>query len=413
MASDDSDDDPRIGAARALAYEHRAARRRSLAALDFQPIVRGSIFATNTLFEPRLLAALRADALALEALGLYSPSGLSEAARAQNQDFGAADRMVCRVTPSLGGDCDARRELKQHLDDLRRALGAALGRPLICAEQYISIHRRGATLKRHMDEKHDELKGARGWTTSHRRSVSWLLYLTDECEGGELRSYCRNVAADAGPVGAHDGNIQVGWLGEPAVPVFMDSWCGAEAMATEELTEVQEMLEAAKAMGHRVEAEAAPQPGGWRPLSALYRIGADGERIWLSTTFDVDSIAPSSTAATADDLRTQLPPELQSRFSSLEAVPHEGGPPARTVNVSPVAGTLALFDSVTVPHEVMAVTSGTRVAMAGWFHEPQRPHPDGFDASAAPKRKPLAGLPAVRGPEPFTQLLNAINRDGL
>ena len=108
-----------------------------------------------------------------------------------------------------------------------------------------------------------------------------------------------------------------------------------------------------------------------------------------------------------------LPPELQSRFSSLEAVPHEGGPPARTVSVSPVAGTLALFDSVTVPHEVMAVTSGTRVAMAGWFHEPQRPHPDGFDASAAPKRKPLAGLPAVRGPEPFTQLLNAINRDGL
>ena len=189
--------------------------------------------------------------------------------------------------PSLGGDCDARRELTQHLDDLRRALGAALGRPLVCAEQYISIHRRGATLKRHMDEKHDELKGARGWTTSHRRSVSWLLYLTDECEGGELRSYCRNVAADAGPVGAHDGNIQVGWLGEPAVPVFMDSWCGAEAMATEELTEVQEMLEAAKAMGHRFDAEAAPQPaaGALCPRCiALSRASEYGCRPRLTST---------------------------------------------------------------------------------------------------------------------------------
>ena len=120
-----------------------------------------------------------------------------------------------------------------------------------------------------------------------------------------------------------------------------------------------------------------------------------------------DLILRHATAA-PDRVAIRRPAEWQR-----EAVPHEGGPPARTVSVSPVAGTLALFDSVTVPHEVMAVTSGTRVAMAGWFHEPQRPHPDGFDASAAPKRKPLAGLPAVRGPEPFTQLLNAINRDGL
>ena len=31
-----------------------------------------------------------------------------------------------------------------------------------------------------MDERHEELKGARGWTTRNRRSVSWLLYLSDD-----------------------------------------------------------------------------------------------------------------------------------------------------------------------------------------------------------------------------------------
>ena len=217
-----------------------------------------------------------------------------------------------------------------------------------------------------MDEKHDELKGARGWTTSHRRSVSWLL-LDRRVRGRRAAQLLPQRRRRRRTRRSPRRQLQVGWLGEPAVPVFMDSWCGAEAMATEELTEVQEMLEAAKAMGHRVDAEAAPQPGGWRPLSALYRIGANGERIWLSTTFDVDSIAPSRRPRAPTTSARTSPPELQSRFSSLEAVPHEGGPPARTVSVSPVAGTLALFDSVTVPHEVMAVTSGARVPMAGWF----------------------------------------------
>ena len=85
-----------------------------------------------------------------------------------------------------------------------------------------------------MDEKHEELKGARGWATSHRRSVSWLLYLSGEQHsGGALRGYCRDVAG-AGIVGAHDGNLQVGWLASTAEDSAGDTAAGAAAQTFSE-----------------------------------------------------------------------------------------------------------------------------------------------------------------------------------
>ena len=415
MEMDDSDDDSddeaeddrrRIREARALAYANRETRRQQVAALNFQPLLNGSIFTTRLLVPLPLLAALRADALALEKAGQFAPSGLTKAVLAEHQQFGNADRLVCRVTPNLGGDGDAWRSFKRHLDELRQAVGTTLGRSLICAEQYFSIHREGAFLQWHMDEKHEELKGPRGWRTSHRRSVSWLLYLSPECSGGELRGYCRDSTMESGPVGAHEGNLQVGWLAgvgadgsgraisegeewaapEPAVPVYMDAWTRVGSASPCDNVHV------GKAPGaHGTEA----QTGGWRPLSALYRLGPSGSRVWLSPCFEFESIAPSSRSTNTDALRQQLPLELQGDFSSVEAVPHEGGPPARVVDVSPAEGTLALFDSVSIPHEVLPTTGGTRIAMAGWWHEPQRAFPDGFDSSLSPKRAPLDGLPPV------------------
>ena len=54
------------------------------------------------------------------------------------------------------------------------------------------------------------------------------------------------------------------------------------------------------------------------------------------------------------------------------------GPPPGSyeVAVPPIGGTLLLFDSVAVPHEVLATTAGERWAMAGWFHQPSQPVPD-------------------------------------
>ena len=50
---------------------------------------------------------------------------------------------------------------------------------------------------------------------------------------------------------------------------------------------------------------------------------------------------------------------------------NEAPPPGEAIrDIRPVAGTLLLFDSVAVPHEVLAVTAERpRVACTGWFHE--------------------------------------------
>ena len=75
-------------------------------------------------------------------------------------------------------------------------------------------------------------------------------------------------------------------------------------------------------------------------------------------------------------LQAQLPPPLQRRFSSVEAVPQCQ---QHQVDVSPEGGTLVLFDSVTVPHEVRTTTAGERIAIAGWFHEEQQEFPDWYE----------------------------------
>ena len=74
------------------------------------------------------------------------------------------------ITPELGGDVSARAEFQLLIDELRVELSAELQRPgLVCAEQYYSVSRAGASLPLHMDERHEEAKGARGWTGSPYR----------------------------------------------------------------------------------------------------------------------------------------------------------------------------------------------------------------------------------------------------
>jgi Rps23 Pro-64 3,4-dihydroxylase Tpa1-like proline 4-hydroxylase len=41
-------------------------------------------------------------------------------------------------------------------------------------------------------------------------------------------------------------------------------------------------------------------------------------------------------------------------------------------DVDPLGGTLVLFDSVSLPHEVLATKSKERWACSGWFHEDQQ-----------------------------------------
>ena len=46
------------------------------------------------------------------------------------------------------------------------------------------------------------------------------------------------------------------------------------------------------------------------------------------------------------------------------------------LDVDPYGGTLVLFDSVTLPHEVLPTTNNReRWACSGWYHEDQQPPP--------------------------------------
>lgn len=46
--------------------------------------------------------------------------------------------------------------------------------------------------------------------------------------------------------------------------------------------------------------------------------------------------------------------------------------------ISPRGGTLVLFDSVSLPHEVMTTLEGERLALAGWLHEKNQVFPSWF-----------------------------------
>lgn len=352
---------------------------------------------------------------------------------------------------------------------------------------YYSLQGPGAALGLHMDERHEATKGHRGWETTDRRSVSWLLYLSGDGwgqpagagAGGHLRAYCRRCAAHVS-CGAHEGDLQVGWLeggGEAAAggeagegsaadaPVFLTSWLRIEATA----------------------AERAVGGARWHARSALYVVppavphspdtaGSGGGREYLTPPFGADSPAwlaasggggggachgkgkadadADADAGAADDeragaadeeedvdngdlgmspeafasaLRAQLPCASQrAAFSGVEALPH---PRQRVVEVAPAGGTLVLFDSVAVIHEVrhhsprthlymprsalltnhllthlltlhslthslacactllayllgnvmhqvLPTDAGERVALAGWFHEAQQDFPE-------------------------------------
>ena len=461
-----------IERAREIAYAKRAARTQQAESLDFQPISAGLIFTASSFLPTELVEALRADVFSLEQAGELAPSGLSKAARA-SQGFGDADRLVRALTTDLDGDRGARREFERHLDALRRAVGSALGRTLVCAESYYSIHRSGAFLPRHMDEKPEELKGARGWATSHRRSLSWLVYLSGEHDGGAFRGYCHTNVVGGASVGAHEGNLQVGWLstaqglpveGSSTVEdgftvqdctVEVDDACddacdeivakvdglatsvgshgtGDEAAGTGSSLSEESPKAAEPDAAPAAEAAYAPvYMDSWvmpprltpletpmkRPLSALYTVDASGTREWLTESFDAggmagdaatwsaggkdgrtsdgDGVGGGRCVCAAISLAMALPPQLRRRFSSVEAVPHEGGPPARIIDVRAAGGTLVMFDAVSVPHEVLPTTSGARASMAGCFHEPQRTFPEWFEASDAPLRRSLHDLPAV------------------
>jgi hypothetical protein len=168
-------------------------------------------------------------------------------------------------------------------------------------------------------------------------------------------------------VGSRDGDLQIGWLAPTPVddnerPVFLD--------------------------GRR---------GGASGRCALYVDGGGatlgGGRAYLTKEFDSDPYL----FLTSDFFVRHLlisDRELGRRFRYVEpphgrlmlpahllpgvVVGEEDDRPGELVrDVAPIGGTLVVFDSVALPHEVLPSTTRERWAASGWFHESQQPEPRG------------------------------------
>jgi hypothetical protein len=181
-----------------------------------------------------------------------------------------------------------------------------------------------------------------------------LVYLNDgwePAEGGALRTFPRPPPLSSAPVGADSGNLQVGWL-DGSRPVFLDAW---------------------------------------RPdfLSALYVRDAQGAEVVSARDFEVPRQPVDFGAFLNAGLRSRFEQisttRLDPRFASPDAQPQNGVQGAGFSDVGgafhqdvlPSAGTLVLFDSVSLPHLVLPVTgSRQRIAATGWFHEDQQAQPD-------------------------------------
>ena len=241
---------------------------------------------------------------------------------------------------------------------------------------FVGRYEPGAKLGQHLDEHHEETKGPKGWIFPSRRSVTWLVYLNEEWtneEGGALRCLPRRSSTtnndnDKGPVGCHEGNLQVGWL-DGTNPIYLDAFRDSGRTA---LYSCRRRL-------------LRPGDGDGDPTRSS-RPPYDYERIYVSQTdFDIP-VQPI-------ELDKYLLPKFKSRFEQIStasidprfvsaqktgttvavaAATHtsKASSNSNELHVLPNGGTLVLFDSVTLPHSVLEVTGNRqRIAATGWFHE--------------------------------------------
>ena len=283
------------------------------------------------------------------------------------------------------GDHEVRTRFRERATALRTLLSGRLsGRPTLAEETGLTHelgytrYGPGAFLPRHTDEHHPTLKKAhpvasgdenlkrltaeaRGANSAvpTRRSVTWLVYLNDDwhsSDGGELRVHER-AAPSVSPVGAHGGDLQVGWLRATAVhpetPVFLDArraWLDGSSIANDAC-----MLYACLADGTSRDLSARP----FAASPALYLAGGDffARRLLIDRRADAERFhlvdAPKSAAA--------------ALLPKVSDAGEDGG--ERVRDVLPQAGTLVLFDSVAVPHEVLPTRGRPRYAISGWYHE--------------------------------------------
>lgn len=354
---------------------------------DYDTIRSGRIAVIPNFLPPEEILALRTDAQNLHADEKFSTDALASYGTSGKFDP-SRDRAVLRLNQWKDqsiGDWDTRRRFGNRMAALRSELAVRLERPGLDRGLAVTEFGNGSTeisytrfgpgafLKRHVDEHHEELKGRAGWAQPTRRSLSWLIYLNEDWngsrDGGQLRCFQRRVPSVTSQtvLGARpNGDLQIAWLRASAWdpmerPVYLDG----------------------RRPDHKVSMYTILDNNN-------IDVGGDGRPVYITKDFDAH---PILYVAGGEMLVKKLMVDrrdLAERFHLIEPPKSllkdivtksseyvgQGEDPASDevlADVDPMGGTLVVFDSVALPHEVLATKTRERWATSGWFHEDQQP----------------------------------------
>ena len=369
----------------------------SLRASFLKQIREGSVAVATSFIKEEEVNALQDLCQMLHDKGFFMESGLTYDSDDNGERNGGKgnERLVCDEIPQQDEyDCAALEDVISKIDSLRRHLSIALNRPSMADdnlphESYLSLSPPGALLNRHVDERHEELN-MHPWSQCSRRSLSWLLYLNENpyTRGGELRYFSQCLPMYSSVFGTcgvdqSTGDVQIGWLSYKHLvkPVYM------------------------KAQLHREE-KGQGKAGKKRIVSSLYIKSVFRKCVYISsegfTAHEEDGGDDGNDNESSERLnflekcvKSMKSHYMQYKFSLIEDMLSwkTNGQLAPNGSVSktiiPSGATLVVFDSISVPHEVLQVTATHvcesnddngnddivevgvthRLALGGWFHE--------------------------------------------
>jgi hypothetical protein len=393
-------------------------------------IALGNVFSIDGWIPCSEVAKLREFCSQLKEEGHFEASGLSYAETPQILES-SADRLVCDEIPEKYINDEIFSRLDDRIDALRIEVSSALCRNSMMRsdlphESYFSLSLPGADLKRHMDEKHEELKPSRRWALETRRSISWLLYLNVDSwdaslNGGQLRSFPQNspmYPSFFGSCGCHEGNLQIGWLEAESYvkPVYMQSWSiNQKNLFQFDTSDIDD---------RNIQTE------GNEVLSSLYVLSVFKRKVYLTGKF----VANEGTSLSSQkknqiksksnfqdkclhNMKSNILKNGKHKFSLIENYALwtadnndqnecRSRAPLGTIpsELLPRGGTLCMFDSASLPHEVLHTLHGERLAIAGWFHEVVSP----MESVSEDDHEYLAFIDSYRDAHDRTALLDSV-----
>mmetsp|Transcript_26353 Transcript_26353/g.29161 ORF Transcript_26353/g.29161 Transcript_26353/m.29161 type:complete len:490 (-) Transcript_26353:13-1482(-) len=282
--------------------------------------------------------------------------------------FAAGGGNLGPFADSTVGEFDVRQRFKAKMASVKALLSEELtGRPTLVDDErqthemeYLR-YGAGAFLQRHTDEHHVELKRPNGSRlpkkpNASRRSVTWMVYLNEEWEtatdGGQLRLHER-ARPSMTPVGARGDDLQIGWLkattsDQTEQPVFLDPFCNGPENET--------CMLYTTTSGSRRNLSSKPFAN-----IALYLGGGDA----LARKLMIENSDYAKRLHLIDAPKS-LVSSIGSNNNNKDYAGEDGG--ERIRDIAPQGGTLVIFDSVSLPHEVL-LTNKERFGIQGWFHE--------------------------------------------